>query len=51
MKANFKIKDNNSDKKESNDNNEKISYENHLDSLPKGWNLWSLRSSEKKIND
>lgn len=50
MKANFKIKNDNSDKKEIN-KNEKKAYKEYLDSLPKGWNLWSLRSAEGKNND
>jgi len=51
MKANFKIKDEKSDEEQNSDKNEKQAYENHLKSIPKGWNLWSLRSSKNKIND
>lgn len=51
MKANFKIEDKNSDEKDIKENDENTLYEKHLEDLPKGWNLWSLRSSEKKINE
>ena len=53
MKANFPIKNNDcNDKKLTKKNNdEMISYEKHLKSLPEGWNLWSLRSSEKIHDD
>jgi len=50
LKANFKIKNGNSDKKETDiKNDEKISYEKKLESISKGWNLWSIRSSEKHL--
>ena len=50
LKANFKIKNGNSDKKETDiKDDEKISYEKKLESISKGWNLWSIRSSEKHL--
>jgi hypothetical protein len=45
MKANFKIENDDSDKKETNENIKKT-YEENLNLLPKGWNLWSLRSRD-----
>ena len=51
MKANFKIDDKNFNKEDTKENDEKTSYEKHLNTLPKGWNLWSLRTSEKKVNE
>lgn len=50
MKANFKIKNDDSDKKET-DKEKKKAYREYLDSLPEGWNLWSLRATEKQNND
>lgn len=50
MKANFKIdKDKSSDvnvPKKSTETNEltEEEFEKHLEKLPKGWNIWSIRS-------
>ncbi|WP_185736672.1 hypothetical protein [Candidatus Nitrosopumilus sp. SW] len=50
MKANFSIKDDDSIKKDLEIENATSSYEDKLESLPKGWNLWSIRSSKNLHN-
>ena len=45
MKANFKIENDESNKKEVDENEKNIK---NIDELPKGGNLWSVRSKENK---
>jgi|SaaInlStandDraft_7_1057024.scaffolds.fasta_scaffold260551_2 hypothetical protein len=45
MKANFKIENDDSDK---NKDDESIKKIEDKDELPKGWNLWSIRSKGNK---
>jgi len=47
MKANFKIENDDSDKKETDESKNKKNTEN-IGELPKGGNLWSIRSKGNK---
>ncbi len=55
MKSNFKINDidkpldeDNSSNFISHDKSKDVNFEDVLNSLPKGWNLWSIRNTSNK---
>lgn len=54
MKANFDIKKinaskNSNDLKNNDIKNNDVDYDEYLKTLPKGWNLWSMRNQSNKL--